>query len=88
MCVCVRVFVCLRAYHHSNIFSFETGPIEAKFHAGIPCDYCHSLVNVPGPGAFSRDFTINLSPQCRAYSRALQIEVPAIPRSRTGQDYK
>ena len=25
-------------------------------------------------GAFSRDFTINLAPQCRAFSRALKIE--------------
>ena len=25
-------------------------------------------------GAFSRDFTINLSPQCRAFSRALKTE--------------
>ena len=27
-----------------------------------------------GGGAFSRDFTINLSPQCRAFSRALKTE--------------
>ena len=27
-----------------------------------------------GAGAFSRDFTINLSPQCRAFSRALETE--------------
>ena len=27
-----------------------------------------------GAGAFSRDFTINLSPQCRAFSRALKSE--------------
>ena len=27
-----------------------------------------------GGGAFSGDFTINLSPQCRAFSRALQTE--------------
>ena len=27
-----------------------------------------------GTGAFSRDFTINLSPQCRAFSRALKTE--------------
>ena len=28
----------------------------------------------PGAGALSRDFTINLSPQCRAFSRALKTE--------------
>ena len=27
-----------------------------------------------GGGAFSMDFTINLSPQCRAFSRALKTE--------------
>ena len=32
--------------------------------------YCQT----PGAGAFSRDFTINLSPQCRAFSRALKTE--------------
>ena len=31
-------------------------------------------VNRQGAGAFSRDFTINLSPQCRAFSRALKTE--------------
>ena len=37
----------------------------------------------PGAGAFSRDFTINLSPQCRAFSRALKTEklkAPLFPR--------
>ena len=28
----------------------------------------------PMGGAFSRDFTTNLTPQCRAFSRALNIE--------------
>ena len=28
----------------------------------------------PGAGAFGRDFTINLPPQCRAFSRALKTE--------------
>ena len=28
----------------------------------------------PGAGAFSRDFTTNLAPPCRASSRALKIE--------------
>ena len=32
--------------------------------------YCQS----PGARAFSRDFTINLSPQCRAFSRALKLK--------------
>ena len=33
----------------------------------------------PGAGAFSRDFTINVSPQCRAFSRALKTEMLKAP---------
>ena len=32
------------------------------------------IVNLWGAGAFSRDFTVNLSPQFRAFSRALKTE--------------
>ena len=32
--------------------------------------YCQT----PGAGAFSKDFTTNLAPQCRAFSRALKSE--------------
>ena len=32
------------------------------------------IVNLRGAGDFSRDFTINLSLQCRAFSRALKTE--------------
>ena len=32
------------------------------------------IVNLRGAGAFSRDFIINLSPQCRALSKALKTE--------------
>ena len=36
---------------------------------------CCSLLSVPGrAGAFSRDFTSSLAPECRAFSRALKIE--------------
>ena len=35
---------------------------------------CNSLLSAPGPGAFSRDFTTNLAPQCRDFSRALKSE--------------
>ena len=34
----------------------------------------YSLLSTAGGGAFSRDFTTNLAPQCRAFSRALEIE--------------
>ena len=36
---------------------------------------CSSLLSVPGrAGAFSRDFTTTLAPECRAFSGALKIE--------------
>ena len=44
---------------------------------------CSSLLSVPGrAGAFSRDFTRSLAPECRAFSGALKIEKlkdPLIP---------
>ena len=44
---------------------------------------CSSLLSVPGrAGAFSRDFTTILAPECRAFSGALKIEklkAPLIP---------
>ena len=44
---------------------------------------CSSLLSVPWrAGAFSRDFTTSLAPECRAFSRALKIEklkAPLIP---------
>ena len=36
---------------------------------------CSSSLSVPGrAGAFSRDFTTSLAPECRAFSGALKIE--------------
>ena len=36
---------------------------------------CSSLLSVPGrAGAFSRDFTTSLAPECRSFSGALKIE--------------
>ena len=76
VCVCV----CL------NIFYETTGPIEAKCHVEPPWDRerkfiqivqvicCSSLLSASGAGAFSRDFTNTLSPQCRAFSRAFKTE--------------
>ena len=44
---------------------------------------CSSLLSAPGRvGAFSRDFTTILAPECRAFSGALEIEqlkAPLIP---------
>ena len=44
---------------------------------------CSLLLSVPGrAGAFSRDFTTSLAPECRAFSGALKIEklkAPLIP---------
>ena len=67
-------------------FSESTGPTEA-FHETPPWergkggkliqnDLGHLLIVIivyQGAGAFSRDFTTNLAPQCRAFSRALKI---------------
>ena len=79
VCVCVCVF---------KIFSETIGPAEAKFHVEprwdrgrkfiqmilvICCslfEYCQPL----GAGAFRRAFTTNVARQCRAFSRALEIE--------------
>ena len=73
---CVCVCVC------SNIFSETTGPTAAKFHVEPPWDRGRKfiqmvqviIVNLLGAGAFCRGFTINVSPQCRAFSRALKTE--------------
>ena len=44
---------------------------------------CSSLLSAPGrAGAFSRDVTTSLAPECRAFSGALKIEkleAPLIP---------
>ena len=33
-----------------------------------------ALLSTPGGGAYSRVFTTNLAPECRAFSKALKIE--------------
>ena len=70
-----------------KIFSETTGLTEAKFHVAprwdrggkfiqmIPVICCSSFEYWPlGAGAFCRAFTTNVAPQCRAFSRALEIE--------------
>ena len=34
----------------------------------------HIIVSHRGAGAYSRDITTNMTPQCRAFSRALEAE--------------
>ena len=48
----------------------------------IPVICCSSSEYCLEAGAFRRAFTTNVGPQCRAFSRAFEIEVksPAIPR--------
>ena len=52
---------------------------------------CSSLLSVPGwAGAFSRDFTTSLAPECRAFSGALKIEklkAPLIPMTGALAEY-
>ena len=41
-----------------------------------------NYISLRGAGAFSRNFTTNLTPQCRAFSRALKIQklkAPLLP---------
>ena len=40
---------------------------------------CTLLFSIKGTGAFSSDFTINMSLQCRAFTRALQTEKLKVP---------
>ena len=51
---------------------------------------CSSLLSVPGrAGAFSRDFTTSLAPECRAISGAFKIEklkAPLIPGPEGAKD--
>ena len=72
---------------YSCTFSETTGSTEA-FHVTPPWErgkdgkliqndlghFLKVIIVNPGAGAFSRDFTTNLAPQCRAFSRALTIE--------------
>ena len=68
-----------------KIFSETIGPTEAKFHVEPQWDrgrkfiqmipvICLHIVILWGAGAFCRAFTTNVAPQCRAFSRALEIE--------------
>ena len=64
------------------MLSETTGPTEAKFHVASPwyrgkdgnlIQMIRSFVFIhhsqpPVAGTFSRDFTINLAPQCRAFA--------------------
>ena len=82
VCLSIRLSVVNCVCVCSNISSETTGPIEAKFHVEPPWDRGRKfiqmvqviIVNLLGVGAFCRDFTINESPQCRAFSRALKTE--------------
>ena len=54
---------------------------------------CSSLLPVPGSaGAFSRDFTTSLAPECRAFSGALKkiekLKAPLIPGPEGAVDTK
>ena len=49
----------------------------------------HIFVSLRGAGAFNGDLTINLAPQCRAFSRALKVEklkAPLFPDPRGAGD--
>ena len=86
--VCACVYVCV------HFFSETTGPMKPKFMWNhdrmgeeriqmIQVVCCSSLLSAPGrAGAFSRDFTTILAPECRDFNGALKIEklkAPLIP---------
>ena len=51
-----------------------------QFHQNNPQMLFHIIVSLRGAGAFSMDFTTNLTPQSRAFSRALKIEKLQAPQ--------
>ena len=89
VCVCVCMCVCSNIFSETTgpiEAKFHTEPPSnrgRKFIQMVRWGPGHLLffiiVNLlrgggGGRGAFSRDFTVNLSPQCRAFSRALKTE--------------
>ena len=72
-------FTCINS-SPSLIFQFHQNNSQLLFHI---------MVSLRGVEAFSRDFTTNLAPQCRAFSGALQTEklnVPLLPGPRGAGD--
>ena len=80
-CVCVCVCVCfqisvlkplgqLKPNLMWNLHGIRGESLFKWSRSFVVLHYCQP----PRGGAFSRDFTINLSPQCRAFSRALKTE--------------
>ena len=83
--LCEHICACVCAF---KILSEIAGPAEAKFNLEpqwdrggkfiqmIPVICCSSFEYYQplGAGAFRRAFTTNVAPQCRAFSRALEIE--------------
>ena len=73
-------------------FSETTKPNEVKFHVAPPWNRrkdgkliqmikvicCYSLLSIPGGGAFSRDFSTNLAPQCRGL-KIEKLKAPLLP---------
>ena len=77
MCVCVYVQISslkplgqLKPNFTWNLHGIGEESLFKWSRSFVVLHYCQP----PGEWAFSSDFTINLSPQCRAFSRALKIE--------------
>ena len=79
--MCVTVYMCV-----FKVFSETTGPMKPKFmwnHNRIgeernSNDSGHLFFIIVSPregGAFSRDFTTILAPECRAFSGALKMKI-------------
>ena len=79
VCVCVQKFSettgSIEAKFHVEPPWYRGRKFIQMIQAGVQVICCSSLLSTSGgAGGFSRDFTINLSPQCRAFSRALKTE--------------
>ena len=83
MRVCMSLYVCSKSSLKQlgqlkpNFVWNHNGIGRGKFIQMIPVICCSSFEHWPllgGGGAFCRAFTTNVAPQCRAFSRALEIE--------------
>ena len=79
MCVCSNIFSETTGPIEAKFHVEPPWDRGRKFiqmvQVGVQVICCSSLLSTSvGVGAFSRDFTINLSPQCRAFNRALKTE--------------
>ena len=88
VCVCVQISSLKPLCQLKPNFMWNLHGIGEKVYSNGPGHLLFFIiVNLRGAGVFNRDFTINLSPQCQVFNRALKTEklkAPLFP----GRDYK